>query len=47
MRGQSRAVTAGVFTGATTNTPALAAVLQHAAESQAHDARALTDPVVG
>jgi putative transport protein len=33
---------AGVFTGATTNTPALAAVLQHAPAD-----RAVTDPVLG
>jgi putative transport protein len=45
--GQSPAVTAGVFAGALTNTPALAAILQHAAEWGAHDARVLSDPVVG
>ena len=45
--GWSRAITAGVFTGATTNTPALAAVLQHAGESHDPDPRALTDPVLG
>ncbi len=42
----SRAVTAGVFTGATTNTPALAAVLQHQADADAGE-RELTEPVLG
>jgi len=45
--GLSRAVTTGVYTGATTNTPALAAVLQHQSETHAEGGRALTDPVLG
>ena len=45
--GQLPAVTAGVFAGATTNTPALAAILQHAAESQVQDPRAVSDSVIG
>jgi putative transport protein len=42
----SRPVAAGVFTGAATNTPALAGVLQHQADANA-GARALTEPVLG
>jgi putative transport protein len=45
--GMSPATTAGVYTGATTNTPALAAVLQHQSETHAEGARAVTDPVLG
>jgi putative transport protein len=45
--GTSRAATAGVFTGATTNTPALAAVLQHQSESHPAASNAVTDPVLG
>ncbi len=45
--GMSRAATAGIYTGATTNTPALAAVLQHQSEQHAERERALTDPVLG
>jgi putative transport protein len=43
--GASPGTRAGVFTGATTNTPALAAVLQ--AESDATDPGAVVDPVLG
>jgi putative transport protein len=42
----SPATTAGVFTGATTNTPALAAVLQSQAQST-DDPQAVTEPVLG
>jgi putative transport protein len=45
--GMSKAATAGVFTGAMTNTPALAAVLQHQSETHAESSRAVTDPVLG
>jgi putative transport protein len=45
--GVSRAATAGMYTGATTNTPALAGVLQHQSEAHAGRERALTDPVLG
>jgi len=45
--GMSRAATAGIYTGATTNTPALAAVLQHQSETHTERARAVTDPVLG
>lgn len=43
----SRASTAGVFTGATTNTPALAAVLEHQSDAHPGVERAITDPVLG
>jgi putative transport protein len=43
----SPGLTAGVFTGATTNTPALAAVLQHQEESADDDPGAVTEPVLG
>ena len=42
----SKPLAAGVFTGAATNTPALAGVLQHQADANA-GARALTEPVLG
>jgi putative transport protein len=45
--GVSKAATAGVYTGATTNTPALAAILQHQSETHEEDSRAVTDPVLG
>lgn len=45
--GLSRASTAGVFAGATTNTPALAAVLQYQKESGDREPGALTEPVLG
>jgi putative transport protein len=41
----SPGLSAGVFTGATTNTPALAAVLQH--QEGSAEAGAVTDPVLG
>ncbi|MGZ5292019.1 MAG: aspartate:alanine exchanger family transporter [Actinomycetota bacterium] len=44
--GLSPAMTAGVFTGATTNTPALAGVLQHQVDVDAAGT-ALTEPVLG
>ncbi|MFB3739359.1 MAG: aspartate:alanine exchanger family transporter [Candidatus Velamenicoccus archaeovorus] len=44
--GLSRPLTAGVYTGATTNTPALAAVLQHQEEAGGGPRR-VTEPVLG
>jgi putative transport protein len=45
--GLSRASTAGVYAGATTNTPALAAVLQYQETSEDREPGGLTDPVLG